>query len=124
LAAVRAGRLLPREAGPELFEPEGKVMDGGSDKFERRRGAASAGRSRSRHFRVAATLDTVGLLCPAPLMKTAEKLGSMASGEVLEVICDDPGVEVDLPAWCAGTGNELLLIEKRGRQIRALIRKK
>jgi len=71
-----------------------------------------------------ATLDTVGLLCPAPIIKTAEKLRSMAPGEVLEILSDDPGMEADMPAWCEGSGHELIAMERRGREIRALVRKK
>jgi tRNA 2-thiouridine synthesizing protein A len=70
-----------------------------------------------------ATLDAVGLLCPAPIMKTAEKMHELRLGRVLEVISDDPGIEADLPAWCKSTGNEFLGIEKRGVHYHALIRK-
>jgi tRNA 2-thiouridine synthesizing protein A len=69
------------------------------------------------------TLDTVGLLCPAPIMKTAEKLLELAIGQMLEVISDDPGIETDMPAWCRSTGNEFLGIERRGDHYHALIRK-
>lgn len=70
-----------------------------------------------------ATLDTVGLLCPAPIIKTAEKMDELQAGEVLEVLSDDPGVEVDMPAWCRGTGHEFLGIAKSGLEYRVLIRK-
>ncbi len=70
-----------------------------------------------------ATLDTVGLLCPAPIMKTAEKMDGLQAGEVLEVLSDDPGVEIDMPAWCRGTGHELLEMTKSGTEYRILIRK-
>ena len=53
---------------------------------------------------VDSTLDTVGLLCPAPIIKTAEKMNELEAGQVLEVLSDDPGVELDMPAWCSGTG--------------------
>ena len=69
------------------------------------------------------TLDTVGLLCPAPIIKTAEKIGDLEAGQVLEVLSDDPGVEVDMPAWCSGTGHECLMIKRAGREYRVLIRK-
>jgi TusA-related sulfurtransferase len=69
------------------------------------------------------TLDTVGLLCPAPIMKTAEKLLELRQGQILEIISDDPGIEVDMPAWCRATGNALLAVERRGNQFHALVRK-
>jgi tRNA 2-thiouridine synthesizing protein A len=70
-----------------------------------------------------ATLDTVGLLCPAPIMKAAQRIQELQSGQILEIISDDPGIEVDMPAWCRSTGNELLRIEKRGLQLHVLVRK-
>ena len=33
-------------------------------------------------------------------------------GDVLELLADDPLIEVDLPAWCHSSGNRLL--ELRG----------
>lgn len=75
------------------------------------------------NIEIHATLDTVGLLCPAPIMKTAERMDALEAGQVLELISDDPGVEVDMPAWCRSTGHEFLGIERRGHEIRVLIRK-
>ena len=72
---------------------------------------------------VDSTLDTVGLLCPAPIIKTAEKMNELEAGQVLEVLSDDPGVELDMPAWCSGTGHEFLGIKKVDREYRVLIRK-
>lgn len=69
------------------------------------------------------TLDTVGLLCPAPIIKTAERIGELEAGQVLEIIADDPGIEVDMPAWCKGTGHEFIGITKAGREYRLLVRK-
>jgi TusA-related sulfurtransferase len=69
------------------------------------------------------TLDTVGLLCPAPIMKTAEKLLELEEGQTLEIISDDPGIEADLPAWCRSTGHTLIGIERRGNEFHALVRK-
>jgi TusA-related sulfurtransferase len=69
------------------------------------------------------TLDTVGLFCPAPIMKTAEKIQELQTGQVLEVISDDPGIEADMPAWCKSTGNDFLGMERRGAHFHALVRK-
>ncbi|OQY44923.1 MAG: preprotein translocase subunit TatC [Desulfobacteraceae bacterium 4572_87] len=54
------------------------------------------------------TLDCSGLSCPMPLLKTKKKIGSMKSGQVLEIISTDPGTQNDLPAFARKTGNELL----------------
>jgi len=59
-----------------------------------------------------ATLDASGLFCPLPIVKAAKKIKELAVGQVLEVIATDPGIQVDLPAWCKSTGHELLGIEE------------
>ena len=45
-----------------------------------------------------ATLDTSGLLCPLPVYKAALALKAMEPGQVLELICTDPGSLADIPA--------------------------
>ena len=69
------------------------------------------------------TLDTVGLLCPAPIIKTAERMNELEAGQVLEVVSDDPGIQVDMPAWCRSAGHEFLGMKKIGRDLHGLIRK-
>ena len=54
------------------------------------------------------SLDTMGLYCPIPVVKTSERMKTLPVGAVLEVISDDGGIEADLPAWCAGHGHEFL----------------
>ena len=43
------------------------------------------------------TLETTGLSCPMPLLKTKKVLSQMAAGEVIEVISSDPGSINDIP---------------------------
>jgi TusA-related sulfurtransferase len=69
-------------------------------------------------------LDCIGLFCPMPVVKTKLELEKMKSGEVLEVIADDPGFEKDFPAWCEISGEEFLGIEKEGNLIKGYVRKK
>jgi TusA-related sulfurtransferase len=62
-------------------------------------------------------LDTLGRVCPYPLVltkKAAEKLGS---GEVLKVLCDAPASAEDtIPRWAekAGYGFESVKLEDKG----------
>jgi tRNA 2-thiouridine synthesizing protein A len=72
---------------------------------------------------VAAVLDTFGLLCPIPIIKTAAKVKQMNRGEILKVLSDDPGILEDIPAWCTTSGNELMLIEEHGDEYHVYIRK-
>ena len=50
-------------------------------------------------------LDTVGLYCPIPIIRTAERVRAMTSGQVLEVLSDDRVILIDMPAWCRSTGH-------------------
>ena len=75
-------------------------------------------------IQVAAVLDTFGLLCPMPIIKTAAKMKQLSVGQVLEVLSDDPGIKEDMPAWCVTSGNELVCIEEEGYEFHAFVRKK
>lgn len=69
------------------------------------------------------SLDCVGLYCPMPIVKTAEKIKQLKQGEVLEVVADDVGIKEDMPAWCDATGHQCLGIEEEGREIKVYIKK-
>ena len=53
-------------------------------------------------------LDTRGLNCPLPILKTKKMLSEMQSGEVLKVVSTDPGSIRDFQAFARQTGNELV----------------
>jgi len=69
------------------------------------------------------TLDCVGLYCPMPIVKTADRIKKMKQGEVLEVVADDKGIKQDMPAWCKATGHEFLGVEEKGGEIRVYVKK-
>ena len=54
------------------------------------------------------TLDTRGLTCPMPLLKTKKALKPMKAGQVLEILGDDPGSKKDIPDWSGKGGNEFI----------------
>lgn len=60
------------------------------------------------------TLDTSGLLCPLPVYKAAMVLGGLEEGQVLQLICTDPGSLEDIPAMARQRGDALLATEERG----------
>ncbi len=68
------------------------------------------------------TLDTKGLLCPLPVIRTQDRIRSLQSGDVLEVLATDPGVMHDIPAWCRIHGHELLAAVREGKLCRISIR--
>ena len=63
-------------------------------------------------------LDTRGLFCPVPIIKTSEALKNLHSGAVVEVISDDPAIEMDMPAWCQSTGHEIRSSAREGKVYR------
>ena len=69
------------------------------------------------------SLDCIGLYCPMPIVKTAERIKQLKDGEVLEVVADDVGIKQDMVAWCEATGNELLGMEEAGGEIKAYVKK-
>jgi tRNA 2-thiouridine synthesizing protein A len=67
-------------------------------------------------------LDTRGLLCPLPVIRTQDKVAELAVGDVLEVVATDPGTLEDIPAWCRVHGHELLQTDEGDREIRIRFR--
>ncbi len=64
--------------------------------------------------RVADVLDTSGLLCPLPVYKAALVLKKLEAGDVLELICTDPGSLEDIPALARQRGDALLGVDDQG----------
>lgn len=54
------------------------------------------------------TLDTKGMNCPLPILKTKKALKDLAAGDLLEVLSTDPGSVKDFDSFCRTTGNELV----------------
>ena len=69
-------------------------------------------------------IDTSGLNCPLPLLKTKKALVTMQPGERLRVIATDRGAFIDIPVYCemsdnalidtSETENELIFIIEKG----------
>jgi tRNA 2-thiouridine synthesizing protein A len=53
-------------------------------------------------------LDTSGLSCPLPVLKTKKAISKIEIGQILKVISTDPGSNKDIPAWTRSTGQELV----------------
>lgn len=63
-------------------------------------------------------LDTRGLNCPLPILKTKKSLTDMASGQVLKIVSTDCGSVKDMQAFANQTGNTLVSqTEKNGEYI-------
>ena len=70
-----------------------------------------------------ATLDTLGLRCPMPIILTTKKIKELKPGQVLEVLSDDQAVKKDMAAWCLSTGNECLAIQEENGSYRVFVKK-
>ena len=62
-------------------------------------------------------LDARRLLCPMPVIRTQDRVQSLKPGDVLKVICTDPGALHDIPAWCRMNGHRVLESDAQGREI-------
>ena len=71
----------------------------------------------------AKTLDCIGLYCPQPLLQTREQIDTIALGEILEVISDDPAAEEDLKRFAKRTGHDLVRFENHDGILRFWIKK-
>jgi len=69
------------------------------------------------------SLDCMGLYCPMPIVKTTERIKDLKSGEVLEVVADDKGIEPDMIAWCKATGHKYLGLEKENNELKVYVKK-
>jgi tRNA 2-thiouridine synthesizing protein A len=68
-------------------------------------------------------LDARGLLCPLPVLKARKRLQSIAVGETLTMVADDPAAIIDVPHFCAEAGHELVSSETDGADQTYVIRK-
>ena len=69
------------------------------------------------------TLDTLGLLCPLPVLKARKALKGLAVGDELDVLADDPAAVVDMPHYCEESGHTLVSADVDGPELRFVIRK-
>lgn len=52
----------------------------------------------------ARVVDAVGTFCPVPVRRLARAVAAVGPGDRVELLADDPLVEVDVPAWCHAAG--------------------
>jgi tRNA 2-thiouridine synthesizing protein A len=73
---------------------------------------------------IAQLVDARGLSCPMPIVKTAQAIRTIDSGELIEVLATDPGSVKDFAAWSRTTGNELIEQTADGGVFRFVVRRK
>jgi tRNA 2-thiouridine synthesizing protein A len=67
-------------------------------------------------------LDVRGTLCPVPVLRSARAVRRLAPGDLLEVVGDDPLMRLDMAAWCAREGHELVELVSEEGTVRCVLR--
>jgi tRNA 2-thiouridine synthesizing protein A len=75
-------------------------------------------------MQIARSLDLKGLSCPLPIVKTAQAIKELESGDLIEALATDPGSVADFAAWCKSTQNELVESGESDGVYRFVIRKR
>ena len=69
-------------------------------------------------------IDTRGLNCPLPILRTKKALGDVQSGQVLKVVSTDPGSVKDFQTFSKQTGHTLVSHSEANGEFTFLMRKK
>lgn len=51
-------------------------------------------------------LDCRGMVCPAPIIALARRIGDVPVGDLVGVVAEDVAARSDVPAWCRMTGQQ------------------
>ena len=68
-------------------------------------------------------LDVRDQSCPLPIVRAAQAIKDLETGDLLEILATDRGALSDVPSWCITTGNELLEKGEENGEFRFLVRK-
>jgi len=68
-------------------------------------------------------LDTRGLSCPLPVLRTRKAMQRLAPGALLRVLATDPGTVKDMQAFCRAGGHELVESRTQQDEFHFLLRK-
>ena len=68
------------------------------------------------------SLDLTGLKCPLPVLKARRQINSMAAGEILQVMADDPAAPLDFDHFCHTNGHQLVETQTAGTVFTFIIR--
>jgi len=67
-------------------------------------------------------VDARNLLCPLPVIRTQDAVEQLQPGDLVQVLCTDPGVVHDIPAWCRVHGHDVTDIDEQEYEITIRIR--
>jgi tRNA 2-thiouridine synthesizing protein A len=69
-------------------------------------------------------LDARRMLCPMPVIKTQNRVKELAVGDILDVVCTDPGALSDIPAWARINDHEIVETGEKDDEIIITVRVK
>ncbi len=60
-------------------------------------------------------VDARGTACPGPLLEAKKAIGTISSGQIMEVLSADEGTKRDIPKWANKKGHDYLgTVEESG----------
>ncbi len=69
-------------------------------------------------------IDTRGLNCPLPILRTKKALADVQSGQVLKIVATDPGSLKDFQTFTRQTGHTLVSSAEANGEFTFLLRTK
>lgn len=69
------------------------------------------------------TLDTTGLFCPLPVLKTRRAIQRVEIGDTLTVMVTDPASRIDMRHYCNTSGNTMVEAREENRVLIYVIRR-
>ncbi len=76
------------------------------------------------NLQVTKSVDARGTACPGPLLEAKKAIGSIKSGDTMEVLSADEGTKVDIPKWCKKQGHEYLGTLEESGYFKIFLKKK
>lgn len=67
------------------------------------------------NLEITKSVDARGTACPGPLLEAKKAIGTIGSGDIMEVLSADEGTKKDIPKWANKKGHEYLgTVEESG----------
>jgi TusA-related sulfurtransferase len=73
---------------------------------------------------LAKSVDARGTACPGPLLEAKKAIGTINSGDIMEVLSADEGTKKDVPKWANKKGHEYLGVIEESGFFRIFLKKK
>lgn len=70
------------------------------------------------------SVDARGTACPGPLLEAKKAIGTISSGDIMEVLSADEGTKRDVPKWADKKGHEYLGVIEESGFFRIYLKKK